>query len=159
MDRFCTLKSYSCKLNTFIQKIHKNFVKMRKIWRFFGGRLYRWVTDYNRPINRSFFRRLIGIGRTLLGIVRCILSRASNYPIYFITRVRVISGISSPGTRVFTGSKLVHHISWFIGENFQNINSKSTFLQFASKFPIDNTNFNWNIQNINDYFQNLHLIV
>ena len=34
--------------------------------------------------------------------------RASNYPIYFITRVRVISGISSSGTRVFTGSKMVH---------------------------------------------------
>ena len=36
----------------------------------FGDRLYRWVTDNNRPINRPFFHRLIGrligIGRSLL---------------------------------------------------------------------------------------------
>ena len=38
-----------------------------------------------------------------------IQSSASNYPIYFVTWVRVISSISSPGIRgIFTNSNLVH---------------------------------------------------
>ena len=48
------------------------YQKLRENARFhviFGDRLYRRVADNYRPINRSFFRRLIGrligIGRTL----------------------------------------------------------------------------------------------
>ena len=68
--RICTSKSGQCKFKIFLEK---NSLKLRENAQnlnIFGDRLYRWVADYNRPINRSFFRRLIGrligIGRTLL---------------------------------------------------------------------------------------------
>ena len=55
--------TFSEKLGHFNQKNEQNCLKM-------AHRLDRWVTDYNRPINRSFFRRLIGrligIGRSLV---------------------------------------------------------------------------------------------
>ena len=44
-------------------------MKFEGILRIINGQLYRWVADYNQPINRPFFDRLIGrligIGRTL----------------------------------------------------------------------------------------------
>ena len=46
----------------------KKYQKLRENARnltIFGDRLYRRVADNNRPINRPFFHRLIGIGRTL----------------------------------------------------------------------------------------------
>ena len=59
-------KSQVClKAYDFCQKYQK-LHEITRISKKFGDRLYRWVTDYNQPINRSFFRRLIGIGRTLL---------------------------------------------------------------------------------------------
>ena len=57
------------------------------------------------------------------------LIRASNYPIYFITRVRVISGISSPGTRVLTGSKFVKYSREFWVKHFRLLTSKGKFSQ------------------------------
>ena len=57
-----------------------------------------------------------------------VLIRASNYPIYSITRVRVFLGISSPGTRVLTGSKFVLYFRGFGGKNFRKLTSKCKIL-------------------------------
>ena len=49
-------------------QIHVSLIHLSKNTRnlkVLGGRLYRWIADNNRPINRPFFHRLIGIGRTL----------------------------------------------------------------------------------------------
>ena len=58
---------------TFLVKLYPKFKKKWPIFRDFyptlADRLYRWIADYNRPIDRWVFcrliGRLIGIGRTL----------------------------------------------------------------------------------------------
>ena len=58
----------SCKFKIFIERKSQKLLEnayFHVIFVIFGNRSYRWVADYNRPINRSIFRRLIGIGRTL----------------------------------------------------------------------------------------------
>ena len=58
-----------------ISILTQNWVISSKKLRNLGDRFYRWVADYNRPINRPIFPpiigRLIGIGRTL-AVSKCL---------------------------------------------------------------------------------------
>ena len=63
------LGNFHLSLNIYQKKSQKLRENARNL-KVFGGRLYRWIADSNRPINRPFFHRLfgrlIGIGRTLM---------------------------------------------------------------------------------------------
>ena len=63
------LGNFHLSLNIYQKKSQKLRENARNL-KVFGGRLYRWIADNNRPINRPFFHRLIGrligIGRTLI---------------------------------------------------------------------------------------------
>ena len=74
-----------------------------------------------------------------------VLSRASNYPIFFITRVRVISGIKRTGTRVFTGSRFYTLNLRYFGINFQKYFFKLYFRHNCHHFNSNNhdTRYFW----------------
>ena len=72
-------------------------------------------------------------------------TRASNYPIIFITRVRVISGIKRTGTRVFTGSRFYTLNLRYFGINFQKYFFKLYFKHNCHHFNSNNhdTRYFW----------------
>ena len=64
-----SFQCFSGKSTKVVQKIGQKLRKFIQILSNLAHRLNRWITNYNRPINRPSFDRLIGrligIGRTL----------------------------------------------------------------------------------------------